>query len=135
MINGVRRAYEEMGIDKDGYIEIPSEYRRSYDYFLDHIKEIPYDFMIANRDSQAISAMNAAHEVGLEIPKDLELVCLIDSKYNSMVRPRLSSFAIPAYDLVAVSMRVLTKMLNEDEVDDKEIELSYLYTPRQSTRN
>lgn len=135
MINGVRRAYEEMGIDKDGYIEIPSEYRRSYDYFLDHIKEIPYDFMIANRDSQAISAMNAAHEVGLEIPKDLELVCLIDSKYNSMVRPRLSSFAIPAYDLGAVSMRVLTKMLNEDEVDDKEIELSYLYTPRQSTRN
>ena len=32
-------------------------------------------------------------------------------------------------------MRVLTKMLNESEVDDKEIELSYLYTPRQSTRN
>ncbi|CAM3608230.1 LacI family transcriptional regulator [Erysipelothrix sp. HDW6B] len=135
MIQGVRRAYAEMGRDSEGYIEIPSEYRRSYDYFLDHIEDMDYDFLIANRDSQAISAMNAAHERGMSIPDDLEIVCLIDSKYNSMVRPRLSSFAIPAYDLGAVSMRVLTKMLNDDEVEDKEIELSYLYTPRQSTRN
>ena len=52
-----------------------------------------------------------------------------------MVRPRLSSFAIPSYDLGAVAMRVLTKMLNSDEVEDKEIELSYLYTPRQSTKD
>lgn len=134
MMAGVQKAYQEMGIKDAGYIEIPAEYRRSYDYFLDHMKDIPYNFLIANRDSQAISAMNAAHELGMNIPKDLELVCLTDSKYNSMVRPRLSSFSMPAYDLGAVSMRVLTKMLNEDSVEDKEIELSYLYTPRQSTR-
>lgn len=134
MMVGVQKAYQEMGIKDAGYIEIPAEYRRSYDYFLDHMKDIPYNFLIANRDSQAISAMNAAHELGMNIPKDLELVCLTDSKYNSMVRPRLSSFSMPAYDLGAVSMRVLTKMLNEDSVEDKEIELSYLYTPRQSTR-
>lgn len=135
MVSGVKRAYEELGLKLDGYVEIPAEYRRSYDYFLDHIEDLEYNFLIANRDSQAISAMNAAHERHLEIPKDLELVCLIDSKYNSMVRPRLSSFAIPSYDLGAVAMRVLTKMLNEEEVEDKEIELSYLYTPRQSTKN
>ena len=134
MIDGVRKAYQDAGIDDQGYIEIPSEYRRSYDYFLDHLKDIPYNFFIANRDSQAISALNAAHELGMAIPDDLELVCLTDSKYNSMVRPRLSSFSIPAYDLGAVSMRVLTKMLNEDSVEDQEIELSYLYTPRQSTQ-
>lgn len=135
MVSGVQRAYQELGIDDDGYIEIPLEYRRSYDYFLDHIENMDYNFLIANRDSQAISAMNAAHERNMNIPEDLEIVCLIDTKYNSMVRPRLSSFAIPSYDLGAVAMRVLTKMLNEDEVEDKEIELSYLYTPRQSTKN
>lgn len=134
MRSGIQQAYKEMGIEDEGYIEIPQEYRRSYDYFLDNIENLDYNFLIANRDSQAISAMNAAHERGLSIPDDLELVCLIDSKYNSMVRPRLSSFAIPSYDLGAVAMRVLTKMLNEDEVEDKEIELSYLYTPRQSTK-
>ncbi|UPU39272.1 substrate-binding domain-containing protein [Erysipelothrix sp. Poltava] len=135
MVSGVQRAYQELGIDDEGYIEIPVDYRRSYDYFLDHIESMNYNFLIANRDSQAISAMNAAHECNMNIPEDLEIVCLIDTKYNSMVRPRLSSFAIPSYDLGAVAMRVLTKMLNEDEVEDKEIELSYLYTPRQSTKN
>ena len=135
MVSGVQRAYKERGIDDNGYIEIPQEYRRSYDYFTDSIEDLKYNFLIANRDSQAISAINAANEKGISVPDDLEVVCLIDTKYNSMVRPRLSSFAIPSYDLGAVAMRVLTKMLNDDEVEDKEIELSYLYTPRQSTKN
>lgn len=133
MISGVQRAYKELGIEDEGYIEIPHEYRRSYDYFNDTIKDLPYNFLIANRDSQAISALNAANENGLSIPDDIEIVCLIDSKYNNMVRPRLSSFAIPSYDLGAVSMRVLTKMLADEDIDDREIELSYLYTPRAST--
>ena len=128
MISGVQRAYKELGIEDEGYIEIPHEYRRSYDYFNDTIKDLPYNFLIANRDSQAISALNAANENGLSIPDDIEIVCLIDSKYNNMVRPRLSSFAIPSYDLGAVSMRVLTKMLADEDIDDREIELSYLYT-------
>ena len=51
-----------------------------------------------------------------------------------MVRPQLSSFTIPSYDLGAVSMRVMTKMLKQDEFDDREIELSYLFTPRQTTK-
>lgn len=135
MIRGVQKAYKEMGIEENGYIEIPSEYRRSYDYFLDTIKDLPYNFLIANRDSQAIAALNAAHESGMSIPDDLEIVCLIDSKYNNMVRPRLSSFAIPSYDLGAVAMRVLTKMLHDEEIDDREIELSYLFTKRSSTKS
>ncbi len=135
MIRGVQRAYQEMGIEDDGYIEIPAEYRRSYDYFVDSIKDLNYNFLIANRDSQAIAALNAAHESGLSIPEDIQIVCLTDSKYNNMVRPRLSSFAIPSYDLDAVSMRVLTKMLNNEDMDDKEIELSYLYTDRDSTNS
>lgn len=134
MISGVQKAYKELGIEDEGYIEIPAEYRRSYDYFSDSIKTLPYNFMIANRDSQAIAALNAASENGMNVPEDLEIVCLIDSKYNNMVRPRLSSFAIPSYDLGAVAMRVLTKMLANEEVADREIELSYLFTPRASTK-
>ena len=53
-----------------------------------------------------------------------------------MARPQISSFAIPSYDLGAVAMRVMTKMLAEEEenAQGSEIELSYLFTPRQSTK-
>ena len=91
--------------------------------------------MIGNRDSQAMAILNAAKENNISVPDEMEIVCVIDTKYNSMVRPQISSFSIPSYDLGAVSMRVMTKMLQEQNDFDREIELSYLFTPRQTTKN
>ena len=90
--------------------------------------------MIANRDSQAMAILNSASENNISVPNDMEVVCIIDTKYNSMVRPEISSFSIPSYDLGAVSMRVMTKMLQGESIVDKEKKLTYLYTPRQSTK-
>lgn len=134
---GLSRAYLDQGYETapESLVSIPFEYRSSYDYFSAQIDQLPYDFYIANRDSQALALINSAKEHGIKIPEDLEVVCIIDTKYNSMFRPRLSSFALPSYDLGAVAMRMMTKMLNDEEAGDKEIELSYLYTPRQSTRS
>ena len=73
-------------------------------------------------------------EANIRIPEDVEIFCAGDSKYNDMVRPQLSSLSVPSYDLGAVAMRIMTKMLNHDDIGDKEIELSYLFTPRQSTK-
>lgn len=65
----------------------------------------------------------------------MEIACVLDSKYLSMARPQITGFKIPDYDLGAVAMRLLTKMLHEeDDVAEKEIELSYIYTPRKSTK-
>ncbi len=76
-----------------------------------------------------------AKEAGISIPEDMELVCILDSKYNAMAGTQISGFKIPDYDLGAVAMRLLTKMLHdENEVIDKEIELSYIFTPRKSTK-
>lgn len=133
MVKGAQRAFGAKGMDFDGYLEIPGEYRTSYDFMQKYLNSHHHDLMIANRDSQSLAIANAAKENGIAIPEQMEVVCVIDTKYNSMMRPQISSFAIPSYDLGAVSMRVMTKMLQENEVEDKEIELSYLFTPRQST--
>ena len=93
--------------------------------------------VIGYRDSQAMAVINAAKENDIVVPDQMEVVCVIDTKYNSMVRPQISSFSIPSYDLGAVSMRVMTKMLQNTEegaVEDS-MELSYLFTPRQSTKD
>ena len=101
------------------------------DYYKDHR---PSKVIITYRDSQAIAVLNASKEAGFTIPQDAELVCVLDSKYNAMQRPQISAFKIPDYDMGAMSMRLLTKMLHdEDEVLNKEMELSYVYIPRQTT--
>lgn len=133
---GLRRAFETNGLTFDNYIEIPKEYRSSYLFLKEYMKQgIHHDIVITYRDSQAMAVMNTAKEANISIPDDMELVCILDSKYNSMARPQISGFKIPDYDLGAVAMRLLTKMLNDDdEVIDKEIELSYIYSPRKSTK-
>lgn len=134
LIKGATTAFERRGLVFEQYIEIPQEYRSSYQYLKEYFKTRRHDLVIAYRDSQALAVANAAAENDIKVPEELEIVCIIDSKYNSMVRPQLSSFTFPSYDLGAVSMRVMTKMLKQDNFDDREIELSYLFTPRQTTK-
>lgn len=138
MAAGAVRAFENKGKTFDGFIEIPGEFRTTYSFLTKWFREKDhkkYDLMIGNRDSQTMAIVNAAQENGLRVPQDMEVVCVIDTKYNAMMRPQISSFSIPSYDLGAVSMRVMTKMLQNEEESDEPIELSYLFTPRQTTVN
>ena len=133
MVKGAEKAFHAKGLHFEHFIPIPIEYRTSYDFLSRYFKEHRHGLIIANRDSQAMAILNAARENGIRVPEDMEVVCVIDTKYNSMVRPQVSSFAIPSYDLGSVSMRVMTKMLNHAQ-EGKAIELSYLFTPRQTTK-
>ncbi len=135
MVKGCEKAFKAKGKKFNGFISIPSDARTSYSFLTKYLKNHKYDLMIGYRDSQAMAIINASRDNGLSVPDDMEVVCVIDTKYNSMMRPQISSFSIPSYDLGAVSMRVMTKMLNDDEGVDDMIELSYLFTPRGTTHN
>ena len=102
---------------------------------MNYFAENKHQMVIANRDSQAMAILNSARENAIDVPNDMEIVCVMDTKYNTIVRPNISSFSIPSYDLGAVSMRILTKMLQNEELEEKEKCLSYLYNPRQTTKN
>jgi LacI family transcriptional regulator len=135
MVKGAEAAFKKKGLKFDGFLKIPAETRTSYAFLTSWLKTHQYDLMIGNRDSQAMAILNAARENGIQVPEKMEVVCVIDTKYNSMVRPQISSFSIPSYDLGAVSMRVMTKMLQGGTDVEPEIELSYLFTPRQTTKD
>ncbi|MDR1794295.1 MAG: LacI family transcriptional regulator [Erysipelotrichaceae bacterium] len=134
MVDGAKKAFARKNQDFTKFIEIPQTYRTSYAYLKEYFKTNRHQLVIANRDSQALACMNAAMELGISIPDQMEVVCVINTKYNAMVRPQLSSFALPSYDLGAVAMRLITKMLNNEPIEEREIELSYLFTPRQTTK-
>jgi LacI family transcriptional regulator len=135
MVAVAKDAFAAKGLEFSGFLEIPAEARTSYAFLSKWFADHKYDLMIGNRDSQAMAIVNAARENGISVPDDMEVVCVIDTKYNSMMRPQISSFSIPSYDLGAVSMRVMTKMLQDQKDFEKEIELSYLFTPRRTTKN
>lgn len=134
MVAGAKKAFEEYGMTFKNIIEIPNEYRTSYKFLKEYLKDHKHQLIIANRDSQVMAICNAANENGVSVPDEMEVVCVIDTKYNSMVRPQISSFVIPSYDLGAVSMRVMTKMLQDETIESKEKKLTYVFKSRQSTK-
>ena len=58
----------------------------------------------------------------------------MDSRYNEMVRPQISSCDFPAYDMGALAMRIMTKMLDGQEALQKDYKLNYIYKPKNSTK-
>lgn len=135
--DGAKKAFEEKGLTFDNFLEHSKNYHTSYDFFLDYFKEHqPPQVTIAPRDSQAIAFTNAAKEAGYEIPKDGQILAVLDSKYLPMMRPQISAYNIPEYDMGAIAMRLLTKMLvNDNSVKDKQdIEISSAIINRASTK-
>lgn len=134
---GIDRAYAERGMVFNKYISYDDSYKSSYTFLTERFKEYaPSKLVITFRDSQAIAVLNACQEAGYKVPDDLELICILNNKYLAMMRPNISTYNIPEYDMGAVSMRLLTKMLVNDESvkNNFDIELSYTPMKRQTTK-
>ncbi|MBO4219232.1 MAG: LacI family DNA-binding transcriptional regulator [Erysipelotrichaceae bacterium] len=135
IISGISRAYEEHGKKFDGYVEIPEQYHNSYEYLNEYFSKHRHDVVISMRDSQAVAVLNTCKENGIRVPEDTDVISVLDSRINDMVRPRISSFVIPSYDLGALAMRVMTKMLNGEPVKERDYKLNYIYERKASTKN
>lgn len=135
ILKGAKKAFQEENLTFNKFIDIPEQYRSSYAFLSEYFKDNRAEVVIVNRDSQALACLNAAKENGIKVPEDMQIVCVIDTKYNAMVRPQVSGFAIPSYDLGAVAMRQITKMLSDEPEYDKTVELSCFFTPRQSSHH
>lgn len=85
-------------------------------------------------DELAAGVMNGAQDAGANVPNEFEVVTSNNSKITEIVRPKLSSITQPLYDIGAVSMRFLTKLMNKEEVTEKVVELPYGFIKRSSTK-
>ncbi|AWM73301.1 substrate-binding domain-containing protein [Lactobacillus apis] len=93
------------------------------------------DGVIVTRDITAVGILNAATDAGTKIPEEMEIVTASATQIASVVRPALTAIRQPLYDIGAVAMRLLTKLMNNEEIDKKQIELPYELLKKQSTAN
>lgn len=91
------------------------------------------DAAIGVRDSIAVSFMNIAKDNDREIPRDLAVAGFQNTKYSLLSRPNLTSIDIPVYDIGAVSMRLLTKLMSNKDVENIRIILPHFIVERDST--
>ncbi|HAX73243.1 MAG TPA: LacI family transcriptional regulator [Firmicutes bacterium] len=131
---GYRRALEEAGLEPR-ILRLYNKFENALNGFDEFFKnnKAP-QAAIAVRDSIAVQFMNAAIENGISVPNDLEIIGFQNTKYAIMSRPQLSTVNIPTYDIGAVAMRLLTKLMKEEEVSQTQITLPHSFVWRESTK-
>ena len=83
-------------------------------------------------DEAAIGAINAICDAGYRVPEDISVAGFNDVKIAKMYRPKLTTVHQPLYDMGAVAIRMVIKMINNEELSEKKIELPYKIEERES---
>ncbi|KXT72372.1 Catabolite control protein A [Streptococcus sp. DD10] len=89
---------------------------------------------VVTGDELAAGLLNGLTDRGIQVPADFEIIASDDSQVTRYTRPSLTSISQPLYDLGAISMRMLTKIMHKEELDEREVLLSHGITKRQSTK-
>ncbi|WP_421617621.1 catabolite control protein A [Brevibacillus sp. TJ4] len=97
------------------------------------LKEPPTAIFAAS-DEMAIGAIHAVQDSGLNVPSDIEVIGHDNIRLTEMVRPRLTSVVQPMYDIGAVAMRLLTKYMNNEHVEEHVVLLPHRIEYRESTK-
>lgn len=134
---GYKRALEEAGIAFDDALVAEGDY--SYDSGIESLAHLLEQSdkptaVIAATDEMALGVIHGAQDRGVSIPEDLEVIGFDNTRLSLMVRPQLTTVVQPTYDIGAVAMRLLTKLMNKEQVDDQIVELPHRIEERQSTK-
>ncbi|MBS5115046.1 MAG: LacI family DNA-binding transcriptional regulator [Erysipelotrichaceae bacterium] len=132
LINGIQDAYGKMQFNQ--IIETSTDYDESYQQFNDYFKTNRHQLVIATNDKQAVAVINAAIENGIKIPEEMEVIGMFNTSYALMSKPRLTSIYIPIYNMGALAVRLLTKMLNGEEIESYDVAVKYQLMERESTK-
>lgn len=132
---GCKRALEESGLTLDEQdVRIGNYHYESgmeaMKYFLE-LSDRPTAIFAAT-DEMAIGAIHTIQDHGLRVPEDISVISIDNIRMASMVRPQLTTVAQPMYDIGAVSMRLLTKLMNKEQIDQTQVLLPHEVIKRNS---
>lgn len=137
MMPGYRKALEAANLpfNEEYVVETDTTYDDGIDALnqLMELENKPTAIFVCS-DEAALGIIHAAQDKGISIPDDLEVISSDNTRLSLMVRPRLTAVVQPLYDIGAVSMRLLTKLMNKEEVDESTVILPYRIEERDSTK-
>ncbi|MER2109860.1 MAG: catabolite control protein A [Desemzia incerta] len=135
-LSGYKDALEKASMEYDESLIFESEYSfTSGEELFTKLAEAGATAAFVGDDELAVGILNGAVDRGVKVPEEFEIVTTNNSKLTEMTRPKLSTITQPLYDIGAVAMRLLTKLMNKEETDEKTIILPYHVAHRGTTRS
>lgn len=137
LITGIKEAYQHHHLafdDEKQIIHTSSHYEKCYPQFLEYFKNNKHEVVFASYDKEGVAVINAATDNNIAIPDDMEVISMMDTSYSLMSRPTLTSIHLPIYDMGALAVRLLTKILNDEKIETKEVCVNTVVMKRESTK-
>jgi LacI family transcriptional regulator len=134
---GYQRALEEAGIPFNEELIVEGDY--TYDSGLEAFDKLleasdkPTAILVGS-DEMALGVVHGAEDKGYKIPEDFEVITSDNTRLALMVRPQLTTVVQPLYDIGAVAMRLLTKLMNKEKVSEQIVVLPHRIEHRNSTK-
>jgi len=136
-LKGYQRALQESGLTFNEELVFEGDY--TYDSGIEafekllEAKERPTAILVG-ADEMALGVVHGAEDKGYSIPDDFEVITSDNTRLSLMVRPQLTTIIQPLYDIGAVAMRLLTKLMNKEKTDEHIVVLPHRIEQRQSTK-
>ena len=136
-LEAYKKALEDAGLVVDESLIVSEE--GTYDSGIaayeetSQVEDAPTAYF-AGSDELAIGIIHGVQDTGKQVPTDIEVISFENSKLARMVRPQLSSVVLPLYDIGAVAMRLLTKLMNKEEVEQQTVILPHRIEMRDSVK-
>lgn len=121
--------------DKQLIVETNGTYQDSYDRAQQLVASGAKAAYVSD-DNLAVGLLNSLLDNGVKVPDDFAIISSNDTTYTKISRPTISSITQPLYDIGAIAMRLLTKLMDgkESAADEKDVILDHGFAQRQSTR-
>ena len=132
---GYQEALEDAKVDFDESLVFEGNY--SYENgrnLAQQLLDEKISAAVVSVDDVAVGLLNALQEKGIKVPEQFEIIAGSNSPLTQYSYPALTSVNQPLYDLGAVSMRLLTKLMLKEEVTDSQLILAHELIQRHSTK-
>ncbi|ETI66374.1 MULTISPECIES: catabolite control protein A [Neobacillus] len=136
-LKGYQRALQEAGLPYNEELVVEGDY--TYDSGMEAVEKLleaserPTAILVG-ADEMALGVVHGAEDKGYTIPDDFEVITSDNTRLSLMVRPQLTTVVQPLYDIGAVAMRLLTKLMNKEKTSEHIVVLPHRIEHRQSTK-
>ena len=86
----------------------------------DDFRKGKYSVLFCSQDLMAVHLMNVMRDHGMKVPEDMSFAGFGGSTLSDIYRPKLTTVKEPYYDIGAVAIRKLFKMLDKKNTDKSE---------------
>jgi LacI family transcriptional regulator len=131
---GHKRALEEAGVKFDERLLHEGDYHETGGQeALNALfaKSVAFTAVVCANDEMAAGAMAAAHERGLELPRELSIVGFDDAPISRYVYPKLTTVHYPIADMAGMAARWVLKHVYEHE----QVDVQQAFEPKLVTRD